>query len=271
MIRSLRHFALSTMTIAAIFAVSATSAVCQEGRLRSSENGVQDAAEAVVKQSFTPLRGSWKKVVFGGEGAVHFSKTDKGDELVEMLAGDPLTGIRWTGDFPQENYELRLQARRIEGFDFFAAITFPVGKEHCSFVLGGWGGGMVGISSIDGNDASTNQTTQYKEFETNRWYTIRIRVDDEAVRCWIDEDEYALVPRGESELSIRIEMDPCLPMGIANYITRSELKSIGLRRIGPAAQQAASPTAKPAEDSATPAPIPAPETDGPTSDAEEKR
>lgn len=81
--------------------------------------------------------------MFGGEGAVHITKTDNGSEVIDMLAGDPLTGIRWSGKFPTENYELKLQARRIEGFDFFAAVTFPVGKEHCSFVLGGWGGGLV--------------------------------------------------------------------------------------------------------------------------------
>ncbi len=224
-------------TAAVVCAVSVNVAVCQEGRLRSSEAGAQDARTVDAKLDFTPLRGSWKKVVFGGEGAVYFDKTEKGDELIEMFAGDPLTGIRWSGKFPTENYELRLQARRIEGFDFFAAVTFPVGKEHCSFVLGGWGGGLVGISSIDGNDASTNETTKYKEFETNKWYTIRIRVDDKNVRCWIDEDEYAVVPRGEDELSVRIEMDPCLPMGIASYITRSELKNISLARIGPAAKK----------------------------------
>ena len=148
-----------------------------------------------------------------------------------MFAGDPITGIRWTGDFPKENYELRLQARRVEGFDFFAAVTFPVADEHCSFVLGGWGGGMVGISSIDGDDASSNATPQYKEFETNQWYTIRVRVDQQAIRCWIDENEFATVPRDEHAFSIRIEMDPCLPVGIANYMTRSEIKNISWRII----------------------------------------
>lgn len=238
MIRLFRSFAMSPAIRSAVLvcAVCANVAVCQEGRLRSSETAADVTLTAQEKETSTPLRGSWEKIVFGGEGAVHFSKTGKDDELIEMFAGDPLTGIRWAGKFPTENYELRLLARRVEGFDFFAAVTFPVGKEHCSFVLGGWGGGLVGISSIDGNDASTNETTQYKEFETNRWYTIRIRVDDKAVRCWIDKDEYANVPRGDDELSVRMEMDPCLPMGIANYMTRSELKSITLLRIGSAAK-----------------------------------
>ncbi len=252
MVRRFRSIALLT-AIAAFSPVCENVADCQEALQEPAETGTQISPKTNRMQDSTPLRGSWEKAVFGGEGAVHFSKTGKNDELIEMLSGDPLTGIRWAGEFPTENYELRMQARRVEGFDFFAAVTFPVGKEHCSFVLGGWGGGLVGISSIDGNDASTNQTTRYKEFETNQWYTIRIRVDDKAVRCWIDEDEYANVPRGEDELTVRLEMDPCLPMGIANYMTRSEIKSISLRRIGAAAK---APRNK-ANTNESPAPSPA--------------
>lgn len=240
MIRTFRSFTTpaAIATIAVAWAVSANIAVCQDGRILSAETSDNSNRKPAPPQDHKPLQGQWEKVVFGGEGAVHISKTDEGGEVIDMLAGDPITGIRWSGKFPKENYELKLQARRLEGFDFFAAVTFPVGKEHCSFVLGGWGGGLVGISSIDGNDASTNETTKYKEFETNKWYTIRIRVDDKTVRCWIDEDEYAAIPRGENELSIRLEMDPCLPMGIANYMTRSELKDISLGRIGDAAKEA---------------------------------
>lgn len=255
MIRLFRSFVTpaAIASIAVAWAVSVNVAICQDGRLLSEGTGEESDRKPTSAQQSTPLVGSWEKVVFGGEGEVHIAKTDKGGEVIDMLAGDPLTGIRWSGEFPKENYELKLQARRLEGFDFFAAVTFPVGREHCSFVLGGWGGGLVGISSIDGNDASTNQTTQYKEFETNKWYTIRIRVDDKAVRCWIDEDEYAVIPRGENKLSIRFEMDPCLPMGIANYMTRSELRNISMRRIGAAAKQSAIQEAKPAAKKEVPA------------------
>lgn len=255
MTRLFRSFAtpVAIAAIAVAWAVSANVAVCQDGRLLTADTADQIDRNAAPPQDYKPLQGSWEKVVFGGEGEVHIAKTGEGGEVIDMLAGDPLTGIRWSGKFPTENYELKLQARRLEGFDFFAAVTFPVGREHCSFVLGGWGGGLVGISSIDGNDASTNQTTKYKEFETNKWYTIRIRVDDKAVRCWIDEDEYAAIPRGENELSIRLEMDPCLPMGIANYMTRSELKDISLSRIGAAAKPSPAKEAEPAVQDKAPA------------------
>ena len=37
------------------------------------------------------------------------------------------------------DYELRLEAKRVEGGDFFCGLTFPVGKEYCTLILGGWG------------------------------------------------------------------------------------------------------------------------------------
>ena len=43
-------------------------------------------------------------------------------------------------DLPTTNYELSFEAQRLDGFDFFAAATFPVGKSHATFVNGGWGG-----------------------------------------------------------------------------------------------------------------------------------
>ena len=46
----------------------------------------------------------------------------------------------------------------MKGGDFFATLTFPVDDSFCTFVTGGWGGDIVGLSSIDGWDASDNET-----------------------------------------------------------------------------------------------------------------
>lgn len=81
----------------------------------------------------------WEECQFGGDGPVSIS-----DDLITLGVGDPITGVRWTGDFPKNNYEIRLEARRVEGFDFFSAITLPVGDQHCSVILGGWGGSVTG-------------------------------------------------------------------------------------------------------------------------------
>ena len=42
-----------------------------------------------------------------------------------VLGKVDLTGITGTGEFPKFNYELQMEAMRVEGSDFFAGITFP--------------------------------------------------------------------------------------------------------------------------------------------------
>src|SRR3990167_834075 len=51
------------------------------------------------------------------------------DEAIILEAGAPATGVRVAGDFPRLNYEVSLDAKRIEGSDFFCGITFPVGED----------------------------------------------------------------------------------------------------------------------------------------------
>ena len=75
---------------------------------------------------------------------------------------------------------------RVDGIDFFCGLTFPVADSHASFIVGGWGGTVVGISSIDGMDASENATTKYVKFQLKRWYKIRIRVTPTSIQAWID-------------------------------------------------------------------------------------
>ena len=104
--------------------------------------------------------GDWRATEFGGEGAVEVV-----GDAIRIGMGSPLSGITWGGEFPRQRFELSLEARRVEGHDFFCGLTFPVGPDSCSLILGGWGGGLVGLSSIDGEDASSNQTTQYREFK----------------------------------------------------------------------------------------------------------
>ena len=88
-----------------------------------------------------------------------------------------MTGITWTGEFPRSNYEVRFEAARLQGNDFFASLTFPVEDSFVTWVTGGWGGDIVGISSIDGWDASDNETRTYFNFENGRWYAMRAAGD----------------------------------------------------------------------------------------------
>ena len=81
-----------------------------------------------------------------------------------------MTGITWIGEFPKSGYEIRFEAARLEGNDFFAGIVFPVKDSYCSSINGGWDGTVVGLSNLDGNDASENDTSTIRDFVRGRWY-----------------------------------------------------------------------------------------------------
>jgi hypothetical protein len=126
----------------------------------------------------------WKSTQFGGEGKVYVK-----DGAIVIERGNDMTGITYTGEAPKLNYELALETKRVDGSDFFATTTFPVADSHCSLVVGGWGGSVVGLSSIDGYDASDNQTNKIKDFKSDQWYRIRIRVSRSKIEAWIDQEK----------------------------------------------------------------------------------
>lgn len=175
----------------------------------------------------------WQATAFGGEGEVSVD-----DGAIRMERGSELSGITWQGEFPHENYEITLEARRVEGHDFFCGLTFPVGEEPCSFIVGGWGGGVVGLSSIDGADAAHNDTTEWKEFETGRWYRITVQVSDEAIRCSIDDEQLVDQPRQGHEFSIRPEVFLSKPLGISCYGTVAAVRDLRYRLLEPDASAA---------------------------------
>lgn len=148
--------------------------------------------------------------------------------------GQDLSGITWAGpDLPSTRYEIRLQAMRIEGTDFFAGITFPVDGMFCTLILGGWGGYTVGLSSINGRDASENDTTLSIEFESGRWYDVRLRVTPAKVEAWLDDRQIVDQEVPGNDFDVRLEVDRSLPFGIASWQTKAALRDIRLRRLAP--------------------------------------
>jgi hypothetical protein len=132
---------------------------------------------------------------------------------------------------PKTDYEIRLQAMRVDGTDFFCGLTFPVGKDPCSLICGGWGGGVVGLSSIDGEDASENDTTKYKKFDTGKWYDIRVRVTKSRISAWIDKDQMADEALEGRKISIRSEVEESKPLGIATWKTAGAIRKIEWRKL----------------------------------------
>jgi hypothetical protein len=169
----------------------------------------------------------WKAAPFLRPGKVTLEKG-----AIVLGPGQPLTGVNWTREFPKTNYEVRFQAARIKGNDFFASLTFPVGDSFCTWVVGGWGGDIVGLSSIDGWDASENETRSYFTFENGRWYAFRLQVTEERIRAWIDEQPVVDVAIAGRSVELRFgEIEHSAPFGFASYATTGSVKEIEYRAI----------------------------------------
>ncbi len=169
----------------------------------------------------------WRPTDFSGQGDVTVE-----DGAIVLAAGNDLTGVNYPGELPKTNYEVELEAKRVTGGDFFCGLTIPVGEEHCTFVVGGWGGALVGISSIDGQDASENPTMSSKKFENGRWYKIRVRVTPAKIEAWIDDEQVVNVDIAGSKISMRRgEIELSAPFGIATYRTKSALRGIKIRKL----------------------------------------
>ena len=168
----------------------------------------------------------WKITQFGTEGPVTIS-----DGKIVLSYGDGCTGITFTKDFPKENYEVNLEARKTSGNDFFCGMTFPVNDEFCSLIIGGWGGPVVGLSCIDGADASENSTNILKRFDKNVWYKIKLKVTDQKITTWIDGEKLVDFEYTNHKLSIRPEVSLSKPFGICTWITTAELRNIWVKNI----------------------------------------
>ena len=167
----------------------------------------------------------WRITDFAGHGEV---RIDNGRLILESGI---MTGVTWTNDLPRMHYEISLEAMRVEGSDFFCGLTFPVDKAPCSLIVGGWGGGVVGLSNLDGEDAANNETTQFVRFENNRWYRIRLRVQPDRIQAWIDDDQLVDVVITERRISIRPEVELSVPLGVASWSTTAALRHLRLRRL----------------------------------------
>jgi hypothetical protein len=165
----------------------------------------------------------WIVTDFAGTGEVRV------EDGKLILAQGYMTGVTWTNEAPSVDYEIDLEAMRVDGSDFFCGLTFPVKEASCSLIVGGWGGGVVGLSSLDGQDASNNETTHYLSFETGRWYAIRVRVGAAHIEAWIDSEKVADVDTTGKQIGVRIEMESSKPLGIATWSTTGALRNIRLR------------------------------------------
>ena len=169
----------------------------------------------------------WKATPFSKHGEVSVK-----DGTI-IIGEGRLTGVTWTGDFPHSGYEIQFEAARLNGNDFFAGITFPVNDSFCSWINGGWGGTVVGLSSLDGDDASENDTNTARDFAKGRWYAFRLRVTKSRIEGWIDGQVVIDADITGRRVGLRPgEIDLSTPLGFATYSTTAGLRKIKYRLLG---------------------------------------
>jgi hypothetical protein len=171
----------------------------------------------------------WKKTAMFKAAEV---KVEDGSIVIDV--GGPMSGITSTRqDLPTTDYELSFEAKRVVGEDFFAAATFPVGKSFITLVNGGWGGSVTGLSSLNGADASENDTGRLVKYENGTWYKFRVHVTDEVIRIWIDDKETIAVNYKDQQVKTRIETRGNEPLGFATYRSKGAVRAIVVRRLKP--------------------------------------
>ena len=184
-----------------------------------------------AQETWTPLfdgttQKGWANTPFAGAGEIEVR-----DGTLVLNQGI-LTGVNWTNDFPAVDYELSLEAQRVLGIDFFCGLTFPVGTNHLSLIVGGWGGSVVGLSNIDGDSANQNSTTHLERFESGRWYALKLRVVSTNITVWLDGKQIIDLDTREKRLSLREgEIERSKPLGIAAWSTTAALRQIRWRSL----------------------------------------
>ena len=190
--------------------------------------------ESIIKLFDGKSLGIWKELQFGVEKNTNV-RIENGKIIFDR--GDPLTGIVINDsnfEPPTDEYEITLKARKIDGRDFFCALTFPVPEKNscCTFVAGAWGGQVTGLSNIDYLDANKNITRSTLNYDHDRLYTIRVEVTHGRIRCWIDKKLVVNCIIADKHISMRPgPIEKCQPFGLASYETKVEFESISLRKV----------------------------------------
>ena len=173
---------------------------------------------------------NWERTDFAGKGEVLID--ENGSLVLEM--GAELSGVHWKGktELPKINYEVSLQAKRTIGSDFFCGLTFPFKESHATLVLGGWGGSLIGISSLDDFDASENDTGDAYVFEDGKWYDVRLRVTEAKLQVWLNDKMVIDTDVEGRKVSMRFgEIEMSVPFGICTYATTGVIRDISIKKL----------------------------------------
>jgi len=170
----------------------------------------------------------WESVNYGGEGTPYVKD---GTLILPMATAGTFTGVCWVGDpLPVNNYIFYYEARRMEGHDIFAGLSFPYEDTFASLIIGGWAGIVNGLSCINGYDASENETTKHFWLKDKEWHPVQLIVTSDSICASAGvEQVFDLSPAGK-RLHLRAGLFNS-GLTLWTYMTTGEIRNIRLKRL----------------------------------------
>ena len=234
----MKRFAMSIAVLCAAFVLmtSATTFAADQKSEKSDYDAIAESQKDDDRYEWTPLFDgktltNWVYLEDGGEGGATVK-----DGNLRLAMGPTTTTIRFDVDnseikLPKENYEIEYVAQRYDGTDFFAAMTFPFGETFVTFINGGWGGCVAGLSNIDNMDASENSTSSFYNFKSRVWYRFRVQVSAKTIRVWVNDEAIVDYPAYEHKVNTRFEVEKSQPLGFTSWVSTGLIKTIRLRTL----------------------------------------
>ena len=205
---------------------------------RPNQNNTQSVTDElpfiqVVPEGWTSLfdgttLNGWEIMQYGGEGEPY---AKNGVLILPSASAGLLTGLRWVGDsLPVNNYVIYYEARRVQGYDIFAGLSFPYKDTFASLILGGWGGIVNGISCVDGYDASENETTQHFSLNENEWYPVQLFVTTDSIRAFVGDMQAVNLATAGKNLYLR-PGSYTTSLTLWTYLTTGEIRDLRIKKL----------------------------------------
>ena len=170
----------------------------------------------------------WEIVRYGGEGEPYVKN---GVVVLPMAVNGLMTGLCWVGEpLPTNNYIIYYEARRTEGHDIFAGLSFPYGETFASLIFGGWGGIVNGLSSINGYDASENETTRHFILTDNQWYQVQLRVTTDSIRAIVGTEQVIDIATAGKDIHLRPGLSNT-GLTLWSYLTTGEIRNLRIKKL----------------------------------------
>jgi hypothetical protein len=227
-----KNHTISQYILLSLIISAMTICSCGSRSQGQQEQTVADDLQ-VIPDGWEPLMdgktlAGWDIVRYGGEGEPYVKD---GTLVLPMAVHGLMTGLCRAGDsLPVNNYIIYYEARRTSGNDIFGGLSFPYGDTFATLVVGGWGGSVCGLSSIDDNDASGNETTTYIHFKDNQWYPVQLRVTTDSIRAVIGTVKVVDIATAGKKINLRGgTFAPGLTL--CTYLTTGEIRNLRLKRL----------------------------------------